>query len=57
MVHIEFVDVRAGGVYADNKTWLAALIDRECKCQCFIFWNVGTSFLLSRGSVEELLQE
>ena len=24
-------------------------------CRCFIFWNVGTSFLLSGGSVEELL--
>ena len=24
-------------------------------CQCFIFWNVGTSFLLSGVSVEELL--
>ena len=24
-------------------------------CQCFIFWNVGTSFLLSGGSVNELL--
>ena len=35
-------------------TWLAALISRECNCQCFVFWNVGTSFLLSGGSVEEL---
>jgi hypothetical protein len=44
-------------VYADNKKWLAALIEKECMCQCFIFWNVGTSFLLSGGSVEELLAE
>ena len=43
-VHIEFVDVRDGGAFADNMTWL---ISRECNCQCFIFWNVGTSFLLS----------
>ena len=27
-VHIEFVDVRDGGVYADNLTWLTALIER-----------------------------
>ena len=54
-VHIEFVDVRDGGVYADNLTWLTALIERECMCRCFIFWNVGTSFLLSGGSVEDLL--
>jgi hypothetical protein len=56
-VHLEFIDVRDGGVYADNQTWLTALIERECMCQCFIFWNVGTSFLLSGGSVEELLAE
>ena len=55
MVHIKFIDVRDGGVYADNKTWLAALIDRECMCPCFIFWNVGTSFLISGVPVEELL--
>ena len=55
MIHIEFVDVRDGGVYADNLTWLTALIERECMCQCFIFWNVGTSFLLSGGPVEDLL--
>ena len=54
-VHIEFVDVRDGGAYADNVTWLTALIARECNCQCFVFWNVGTSFLLSGGSVGELL--
>ena len=55
MVHIEFVDVRDGGVFADNLTWLTALIERESMCRCFIFWNVGTSFLLSGGSVAELL--
>jgi len=54
-VHIEFVDVRDGGVFADNLTWLTALIERESMCRCFIFWNVGTSFLLSGGSVAELL--
>ena len=53
-VHIEFVDVRDGGAYADNMTWQTALIARECNCQCFVFWNVGTSFLLSGGSVGEL---
>ena len=41
-------------MYADNKTWLGALIERECMCQYFIFWNIGTSFLLSGGSVEDL---
>ena len=55
IIHIEFVDVRDGGVYADNLTWLTALIERECMCRCFVFWNVGTSFLLSGGSVDELL--
>ena len=55
MIHIEFVDVRDGGVYADNLTWLTTLIERECMCRCFIFWNVGTSFLLLGGSVEDLL--
>ena len=55
MVHIEFVDVRDGGIFADNLTWLTALIERESMCRCFIFWNVGTSFLLSGGSVAELL--
>ena len=25
--------------------------------QCFIFWNVGTSFLLSGGSVDDLLEK
>ena len=55
MVHIEFVDVRDGGIFADNLTWLTALIERESMCRCFIFWNVGTSFLLSGGSVAELI--
>ena len=45
-VHIEFVDMLDGGAFAD----------RECNCQCFIFWNVGTSFLLSGGSVAELFE-
>ena len=34
---------------------MTALIERECMCRCFIFWNVGTSFLLSGGSVDDLL--
>jgi hypothetical protein len=55
MLHIEFVDVRDGGVYADNLTWLTTLIEKECMCRCFIFWNVGTSFLLSGGTVDDLL--
>ena len=42
-------------MYANNLTWLTALIERECMCRCFIFWNVGTSFLLLGGSVEDLL--
>ena len=54
MIHIEYIDVRDGGAYADNLTWLSNLIARECNCRCFIFWNVGTSFLLSGGSVTEL---
>ena len=29
------------------------MIARVCNCQCFVFWNVGTSFLLSGGSVAE----
>ena len=52
--HIEFVDMRDGGAYADNVTWLTAMIARKCNCQCFVFWNVGTSFLLSGGSAAEL---
>ena len=55
MINIEFVEVRDGGVYADNLTWLTTLIERECICQCFIFCNVGTSFLLSGGTVDDLL--
>ena len=54
VIHIEFIDVRDGGAYADNLTWLSNLIARECNCRCFVFWNVGTSFLLSGGSVAEL---
>ena len=46
--------MRDGGAYADNMTWLSNLIARECNCRCFIFWNVGTSFLLSGGSVTVL---
>ena len=37
-------------------TWLTALIARECNCQGFIFWNVGTSFLIAGGSVDELMK-
>ena len=55
MLHIKFIDIHDRGVYADNLTWLTALIEKECMCQCFIFWNVGTSFLLSGGSVEDVL--
>ena len=54
VIHIKFVDVRDGRAFADNLTWLTALIARECNCQCFVFWNVGTSFLLSGGSVGKL---
>ena len=50
------MDVRDGGAFADNETWLNALITREANCQCFIFWNVGTSFLLARGSVDKLIK-
>jgi hypothetical protein len=57
IVNIEFVDLRDGGVFADNLTWLTALKEKECMCRCFIFWNVGTSFLLSGGSVEDLLEK
>jgi hypothetical protein len=46
--------MRDGGAYADNVTWLTAMIARECNCQYFVFWNVGTRFLLSGGSVAEL---
>ena len=55
MIHIEFIDVVDGGMYADNLTWLTTLIEKKCMYRCFIFWNVGTSFLLSGGSVDDLL--
>ena len=54
MIHIEFVNVRDGGAFANNPTWLVNLINVECNCSYFVFWNVGTSFLLSGGSVTEL---
>ena len=50
-IHIKFINVRDGGVFADNLTWLSNLTARECNCQCFIFQNVGTSFLFSGGLV------
>ena len=34
VVNIEFVDIRDGGVFANNLTWLTALIERECMAQC-----------------------
>ena len=43
-----------GGAFANNTAWLSALLARECNCQGFIFWNVGTSYLLSGGSDSEL---
>ena len=43
-----------GGAFANNTAWLAALLARECNCQGFIFWNVGTSYLLSGGAASEL---
>jgi hypothetical protein len=55
-IHIEFVDVRDGGAFGENKTWLNALITREANCQCFVFWNVGTSYLLTGGLVDGLLE-
>ena len=45
-----------GGAFADNLTWITAMIARECNCQCFVFWNVGTRLLLSGGSVAELFK-
>ena len=33
VIHIKFVDVRDGGAFADNLTWLTCLIARECNCQ------------------------
>ena len=55
-IHIKFVDVRDGGAFGENKTWLNALITREANCQCFVFWNVGTSYLLTGGLVDGLLE-
>ena len=37
IIHIEFIDVRDGGAFADNTTWLSALLTRECNCRGFIF--------------------
>ena len=54
--HIVFVDVRDGGAFADNQTWLSALLTSECNCRGFIFWNVGTSFLINGGSASDLLK-
>ena len=54
MIHIEYINVRDGGAFADNQTLLSNLIARECNCRCFIFWNVGMTFLLPGGSVTEL---
>ena len=57
VVNIEFVDICDRGVFANNLTWLTALIEKGCMAQCFIFWKAGTSFLLSGGSVEDLLEK
>ena len=54
IIHIEYINVRDGGAFAESLTWLSVLLARECNCQGFIFWNVGTSYLLSGGSVSEL---
>ena len=56
IIHIEFILVNDGGAFADNTAWLAALLARECNCQGFIFWNVGTSYLLSGGSASDLFK-
>ena len=56
IIHIVFVDVRDGGAYANNQFWLSALLNSECKCRGFIFWNVGTSFLINGGSASDLLK-
>ena len=56
IIHIEFILVNDGGAFANNTAWLAALLARECNCQGFIFWNVGTSYLLSGGSASELFK-
>ena len=54
MIHIEYINVRDGGTFADNLTWLVNLVAVECTCRCFVFWNVGPRFLLLGGSVTEL---
>ena len=54
MIPIEFINVRDGGAFANNLTWLVNLMNVECNCRCFVFWNVGASFLLSGGSVTDL---
>ena len=54
-IHIKFINVRDGRAFADNLTWLINLMASECNCQCFIFQNVGTSFLLSGGLVSLIL--
>ena len=54
MLHIEYINVRDGGAFADNLTWLVNLVTVECNCKCFVFWNVVTSFLLLGGSVTDL---
>ena len=33
---------------------LVILMNVECNCKCFMFWNLGTSFLLSGGLVTDL---
>ena len=55
VVNIEFVDIRDGGIFANNLVWLTALIEKGCMARCFVFWNAGTTFLLSGGSVNDLL--
>ena len=54
IIHIEFILVKDGGAFANNTAWLSALLARECNCQGFIFWKVGTSYLLSGGAASEL---
>ena len=54
MIHIEFINVRDGGAFANNLTWLVNLMNVECNCRFFVFWNISTSFLLSGGSVTDL---
>ena len=53
-IHIEYINVRDGGAFADNLSWLVNLMTVECNYRCFAFCNVGTSFLLSGGSVTDL---